>query len=137
MTEVKIFAVYSQFLGEVTANFKDSYSQAYSPMCESSINDDLNPLNTRLLCYCSFSETILFYDVIVISCNQTRSSPGLVLFRFTMSISIVLLIFRGEIANYTFFKALKSTEYKNQCFHFVLNSLWRPSWIFKMATTKI
>ena len=109
MTEVKIFAVYSQFLGEVTANFKDSYSQAYSPMCVSSINDDLNPLNTRLLCYCSFSETIIFYDV----------------------------IFRGEIANYTFFKALKSTEYKNQCFHFVLNSLWRPSWIFKMATTKI
>ena len=37
MTEVKIFAIHSQFLGEFTANFKDSYSQAYSPMCESSI----------------------------------------------------------------------------------------------------
>ena len=40
MTEVKIFAIYSQFLGEFTANFKDPYylnSLAYSPMCESSI----------------------------------------------------------------------------------------------------
>ena len=36
MTEVKIFAIYSQFLGEFTATLKDSYSQAYSPMCESS-----------------------------------------------------------------------------------------------------
>ena len=37
MTDVKIFAIYSQFLGEVTASFKDSYSLcslAYSPMCE-------------------------------------------------------------------------------------------------------
>ena len=38
----------------------------------------LNPLNTRLLCYCTVCETRLFYDVIVISCNQTRRSPGLV-----------------------------------------------------------
>ena len=38
----------------------------------------INPLNTRLLCYCTVSETRLFYDVIVISCNQTRRSPGLV-----------------------------------------------------------
>ena len=41
MTEVKIFAIYSQFLGEFTANFKDTYllySLAYSPMCESSIS---------------------------------------------------------------------------------------------------
>ena len=37
-----------------------------------------NPLNTRSLCYCALSETRLFYDVIVISCNQTRRSPGLV-----------------------------------------------------------
>ena len=40
MTEVKISAIYSQFLGEFTANFKDYYSLyslAYSPMCESSI----------------------------------------------------------------------------------------------------
>ena len=37
MTEVKIFAIYSQFLGEFTATLKDSYSQAYSPMCESSL----------------------------------------------------------------------------------------------------
>ena len=40
MTEVKIFAMYTQFLSEFTANCKDSYSQyslAYSPMCESSI----------------------------------------------------------------------------------------------------
>ena len=37
-----------------------------------------NPLNTRLLCYCSVAETTLFYDVIVISYNQTRRSPGLV-----------------------------------------------------------
>ena len=28
------------------------------------------------------------------------------------------LIFRGEIANYTFLEALISTESKNQCFHF-------------------
>ena len=42
MNEVKIFAIYSQFLGEFTANFKDTYSLyslAYSPMCESSINN--------------------------------------------------------------------------------------------------
>ena len=39
---------------------------------------DFNPLNTRLLCYCTVSETRLFYDVIVISCDQTRRSPGLV-----------------------------------------------------------
>ena len=26
MTEVKIFSIYSQFLGEFTANFKDTYS---------------------------------------------------------------------------------------------------------------
>ena len=38
----------------------------------------LNPLNTRLLCYSAGSGTRLFYDVIVISCNQTRRSPGLV-----------------------------------------------------------
>ena len=38
----------------------------------------INPLNTRLLCYCFGSETRLFYDVIVIPCNQTRRSPGLV-----------------------------------------------------------
>ena len=38
----------------------------------------VNPLNTRLLCYCTVSDTKLFYDVIVISCNQTRRSPGLV-----------------------------------------------------------
>ena len=37
-----------------------------------------NPLNTRSLCYCALSETRLVYDVIVISCNQTRRSPGLV-----------------------------------------------------------
>ena len=40
MTEVKIFAFYSQFLGEFTANFKDTYSLyllAYQLMCESSI----------------------------------------------------------------------------------------------------
>ena len=40
MTEVKLFAIYSQFLGEFTANFKDSYSLyslAYSPMRGSSI----------------------------------------------------------------------------------------------------
>ena len=40
MTEVKIFAIYSQFLGEFTTNYKDTYSLyslAYSPMCESSI----------------------------------------------------------------------------------------------------
>ena len=37
MTEVKIFAIYSQFLGECTANFKDSNSLVYQPMCESSI----------------------------------------------------------------------------------------------------
>ena len=38
MTEVKIFTMYSQFLGEFNANFKDSYSLyllAYSPMCVS------------------------------------------------------------------------------------------------------
>ena len=35
-----------------------------------------------------------------------------------MSIVIVSLIFRGEIANHTFFKALISTESKKQCFHF-------------------
>ena len=33
MTDVKIFAIYSQFFGEFTPNFKDSYSQAYSPIC--------------------------------------------------------------------------------------------------------
>ena len=36
MTEVKIIAIYSQFLGEFIANFKDSYSLyslVYSPMC--------------------------------------------------------------------------------------------------------
>ena len=38
MTEVKIFAIYSQFLGEFTANFKDTYSLGYLPMCESSIS---------------------------------------------------------------------------------------------------
>ena len=38
----------------------------------------INPLNTRLFCYWAVSETRLFYDVIVISCNQTRRSPGLV-----------------------------------------------------------
>ena len=38
----------------------------------------INPLQTRLLCYCSVSGTRLFYDVMVISCNQTRRSPGLV-----------------------------------------------------------
>ena len=37
-----------------------------------------NPLNTRLLCYCPVSGTRLFCDVMVISCNQTRRSPGLV-----------------------------------------------------------
>ena len=40
MTEVKIFAIFSHFLGEFTANFKDTYSLyslAYSPMCEGSI----------------------------------------------------------------------------------------------------
>ena len=40
MTEVTIFAIYSQFLGKCpmfTGNFKDSYSLVYSPMCESSI----------------------------------------------------------------------------------------------------
>ena len=42
------------------------------------VDEALNPLNTRLLCYCSVSEMRLFYDVIVISCNQTRRSPGLV-----------------------------------------------------------
>ena len=36
MTEVKFFAIYSQFFGEFTANFKDSYWLAYSPFCESS-----------------------------------------------------------------------------------------------------
>ena len=41
-------------------------------------NFHVNPLNKRLLCYCAVSETRLFYDVIVISCNQTRRSPGLV-----------------------------------------------------------
>ena len=35
MTEIQICAIYSQFLGEFTANFKDSYLLAYSPMCES------------------------------------------------------------------------------------------------------
>ena len=39
MTEVKIFAIYSQFLGEFTANFKDLYSLAYSPMYESSFDN--------------------------------------------------------------------------------------------------
>ena len=34
MTEIQISAIYSQFLGEFTANFKDSYLLAYSPMCE-------------------------------------------------------------------------------------------------------
>ena len=49
MTEVKIFAIYSQFLDEFTANFKHSYSLyslAYSPMCESSMN-----VNTSLSLY--------------------------------------------------------------------------------------
>ena len=41
MTEVKIFEIYSQFLGEFTAYFKDSYSLAYSPMCQSSIRENL------------------------------------------------------------------------------------------------
>ena len=43
MTEMKIFAIYSQFLGEFTVNFKDTYSlysPAYSPMCESSIREN-------------------------------------------------------------------------------------------------
>ena len=38
----------------------------------------LNPMNTRLLFHCTVSEARLFYDGIVISCNQTRRSPGLV-----------------------------------------------------------
>ena len=33
---------------------------------------------------------------------------------FTMSMAIFSLIFRGKIANYTFFTALISTESKNQ-----------------------
>ena len=44
MTEVKIFAMYSQLLCEFTANFEDIYSLyslAYSPMCESSINSKI------------------------------------------------------------------------------------------------
>ena len=42
MTKVKIMDNYSQFLGEFTANFKDSYSLyslAYSPICESNIKE--------------------------------------------------------------------------------------------------
>ena len=49
MTEVKIFAIYSQFLSEFTANYKDSYSLyslAYSQICESSMN-----VNTNLSLY--------------------------------------------------------------------------------------
>ena len=42
------------------------------------VNLKFNPLNTRLVCYCTVSETRLFYEVIVISCNQTQRSPGLV-----------------------------------------------------------
>ena len=34
---MKIFTIQSQFLGEFTAKFKYSYSQEYSPQCESSI----------------------------------------------------------------------------------------------------
>ena len=45
MIEVKIFAIYSHFLGEFTAHFKDSYSLAYSLMCESSIRDDVTALD--------------------------------------------------------------------------------------------
>ena len=49
MTEVKIFAIYLQFLGEFTANLKNSYSQAYSPICESSItNTTITHLLARL-----------------------------------------------------------------------------------------
>ena len=35
---MKIFTIQSQFLGEFTAKFKYSYSQEYSPQCESSIS---------------------------------------------------------------------------------------------------
>ena len=34
---MKIFTIQSQFLGEFTTKFKYSYSQEYSPQCESSI----------------------------------------------------------------------------------------------------
>ena len=45
MTEVKIIAIYSQFLGDFTANFKDLYSLVYSPMSERSITTgDPNPI---------------------------------------------------------------------------------------------
>ena len=45
-------------------------------MTASNFEKPFNPLNTRLLCYCAVSETRLFYDVIVISCNQTLRSRG-------------------------------------------------------------
>ena len=40
-----------------------------------------------------------------------------------MSIAIFSLIFRGDIANYAFFKALISTESKNQYFYFCEQSM--------------
>ena len=36
---MKIFTIQSQFLGEFTAKSKYSYSQEYSPQCESSISE--------------------------------------------------------------------------------------------------
>ena len=40
--------------------------------------EHINPLNTKLFLHCAVAETTLFYDVIVISSNQTRRTPGLV-----------------------------------------------------------
>ena len=64
--------------GELKFYWASSTSNALARMGEWYNQLVIHTVNTRSLCYCALSETRLFYDVIVISCNQTRRSPGLV-----------------------------------------------------------
>ena len=50
------------------ARHKDSYFPVR--------DEEDSQINSRLLFYCFVSETTLFYDVIVISCNKTPRSPS-------------------------------------------------------------
>ena len=85
MTEVKIFAFYSQVWGEFTANFKVAYSQAYSPMCESSIN----MINFSFIGDIS-SDKYIFLKLLPNCVNETTSSDvtGTRLNHYTWSLAL-------------------------------------------------
>ena len=64
MNEVKIFVIYSEFLGKFTVNFRDSFSLhslAYPPMCESSMRFSVWEL---IFCHADFKNWILHYRVL-------------------------------------------------------------------------